>query len=417
MSNLACNRDVTRAIAVLLSQTAVQQDLIHEDLVMAFFEVADWENKNMDDDEVANWKPTKGMSETQQSLLKSVYDVSALREFAAKYAKEDQCPKLVNDCIATLEDLSNLQQEEKAMNTIQIASACIVLANLTRSKGFALFLVQDRKVHLSLGVILRQLQNMTTLFPTLALLDRLSIPPENKFAIAASGIIHELPRFIVEFDVQPRIQREAISVMRKVMIGQAEYVSAIGVCIPANIEGCPHEQEFERAQEQSGLLAAFNLFRRSSDVETRIEIGRLIVEACRSLLHSPKGHIKKAANAFYQTFGRVNEVASPISYLACNGASRDVRGEGWFGLAILSTWEHGRPLVIDCLADEAVQKKMEEDLKEGERAFCQNISLILTKLHSFPSHLVLASTRDFLERAANSAGLPRIWPVVMALAA
>ncbi len=420
MSHPECSCDVTRAIAILLSQEEIQQELIREDLVCPFLEVPSWEGSKSEHNNTAGRKVSRAMTTVQQSLFKTIYDVSALPEFAARYAKVNECPKLISDCVNALGNVSNMRQTNVSVAAIPATSACVILANLTKSTDFALFLVQNRKVHLAIALILRQREDSTTLFPALALLDRLAIPPQNKVAIVDDSVISELLRFLIDFDVQPVVQREAVSVMRKVIVGFPKHVSAIGVGIAANGEPRRNRQILERNAEQSGLLAALNLFRRTEDGDIKIEVGRLVVEVCRTLLHSTRGQPELAEGAVRQALGSADDIAFPVSFLASHGPSQQVCGEGWFGLAALSTWEHGRPLVMACLADEAVQKKMEKALEGGERASCQNISLMLTELRLFPGHLVLKPTRLFLEGAAHREGLPTIWPVmgpVMASAA
>lgn len=412
MSHPECNYDVTRAIAILLSQEEMQQELIREDLVSTFLEVPSWESTASEHNNGAGDKVPRAMTMVRQSLFKTIYDVSALAEFAARYAKVSECPRLVSSCIDALCNVSNMRQTKVSVGVIPATSACVVLANLTKSKDFALFLVQHRKVHLAIGLILRQREDSTTVFPALALLDRLAIPPENKVAIVDGGIISELLRFVNDFDVQPMVRREAVSVMRKAIIGFPKHVSAIGVGIAANGGTRTNGQLLERTPEQSGLLAALNLFRRTGDGDIKTEVGRLVVEVCRTLRHSTRGQSELAEGAVRQALGGADDIASPISYLTIHGPSQQVRGEGWFGLAALSTWEYGRPFVMDCLADEALQKEMEKALEGSERASCQNISLMLTELRLFPSHLVPKPTRLFLESAASRVGLPAMWPVM-----
>jgi hypothetical protein len=412
LSTLECNCDVTRTVAMLLSQAEIQRELIRQDLVRSFLEVPNWENVYVGDDGTVRPDTPTAIFAIRRSLFKTIYDVSSSPEFIARYGQGPECPRLLSECVDALGDVSNLRCSKQAVNTIPIISACVVLANLTKSVEFALFLVQRKNVHLSLGLILRQREDSASLYPAIALLDRLAIPPENKGAIFAAGVIYELPRLLIDFDVQPRIQCEAVATIRKVIVGHPEHVSGIGICIPVVAEACMQHKSTERTQEQSGLLAALNLFRRTSDVELKIEIGRLVVEVCRTLFRSTGGHPERAENPVRQAFGNASDIANPITYLACNGTSKEVRGEGWFGLAAMSAWDYGRPFVMDCLAETIFQARVEEALKEGERGFSQNICLMLTKLQAFPSRLVLPATRDALERAANFAGIPPIWPLL-----
>lgn len=407
-SNPECNCDVASALAVLLSHVEAQQELISEDLVEAFLELPSWKSTEEAGDQPVEPGIEASLFTLRQALFKIVYDISALSSFEAKYGSGTDFPKLITKCIDALGNVSNLRQS-KVFHTIPAASACIVLANLTSSTEYALFLVQRKKVHLSLGLILRQWDDSTTIFPAISLLDRLAIPPENKIAIFDAGIFYELPRFLIKFDVFPRVQREAVSTMRKIIAGQMTHVSGIGVSLVGH---SGEEPDSERTQEQSGLLAALNLFGRTSDVETKTEIGRLIIEVCRTLFQSTKGYPEKAETAMRQAFGSASDIADCVAYMACNWASRELQGEAWFGLAILSTWEYGRPFVMECLGKKELQDKLEEALRGGERAFVDNISLMLTKLRRFPSYLALASTRDFLENAATIAGIPVIWPLL-----
>jgi hypothetical protein len=411
MSCPECNCDVTSALAIVLSRSDVQQELIDQDLVEAFLEVPSWKSTNEADDQPIDPDIQASLFRLRQSLFKTVYDVSALPDFMAKYGKGTDCPDLITKCIDALGNVSNLR-ESKAFNTIPAASACIVLANLTKSTEYALFLVQRQNVHLSLGLILRQREDSTTLFPAIALLDRLAIPPDNKTAIFDAGVFYELPRFLIGFDILPRMQREAVSAVRKIMAGHPKHVSGIGACISINAKAEGGGQSTERTQEQSGLLAALNLFRRTSDVETKLEVARLLIEVCRTFLHSTRGRPEQAEDAVRLAFGSASDIADCIAYVATDGTSREVQGEGWFGLAILSTWGYGRPLVVECLGQKEVQMKLMEALKGGERAFVENISLMLTKLKLSPNYLVLSPTRDFLEDTASLVGLPPIWPLL-----
>lgn len=410
-----CKCDIIRSITILLSQGEARRELTDGALIRALLQVPNWHTNDMEHDEAANSEVAREMLTVQQYLFKTIYDISSSSEFIARNTKRTQCPKLVSECIDALGDLSNLRPSNKTFHVIPAASACIVVANLTTSIEFALFLVQRRQVHLPIGLILHLRDDPTTLFPAIALLERLAIPPENKTAIFSAGIMWEVPRLLTEFDTQPSIQCEAVSLMRKVIIGHPKHVSGIGVCVPRNAGEPEQDQSHQRGQQQSGLLAALNLFRRTSDVQTRFEIGRLVVEVCRTLLHAASGHHGQAEDRVHQAFGNATRITDPIIYLACNGTTQEVEGEGWFGLAVLSMWERGRPFVIDCLAEEGIQRKMEEILRRGDQACRENISLMLMKLHLFPRHLVLASTRKFVELAASNAGLPPIWPEMAAL--
>lgn len=407
-----CNYDIRRTIALIMSNDDVKRKLINEDLVRAFLDVPNWENARMDDNELESHTSSREMSSLQQALFKTTYGLCGLPEFRERYAEDSKCSPLATECIDALAVISHPRPTTDALNTIPAASACVVLAGLTTTAEYALFLVQQKNVHLSLRPILRQHEDSATLFPALALLDRLAIAPENKTTIFRAGIIYDLPRFLIGFNVQPGIQREAVSVMRRIVLGHLEHVSGIGVCVPTGVAEDADGQYLGRSEEESGLLAALNLFRRTSDAEVKMEIGRLVVEVCRTLFQSTDGHPEEAGNAVRLAFDETNDMASPIAYIACNGKSPEVQGEGWFGLAILSTWQHGRPFILKCLANEEVQKQLEAVLQEREQASCQNISLMLTKLQLFPPDLVSASTRKFLDHAATVAGLPSVWPVL-----
>lgn len=412
LSHPECTCDVTSAIAVLLSRVEIQRELIHEDLVKAFLEVSSWKNVTTDGEESTSRGVPRAIFTVEQSLVKTTYEVTGSSEFISKYGRGAECPTLVSDCIDALGDLSNLRPTTKSLNLIPAALASVLLANLTTSVDFALFLVQQKEIHLPLGLILRQRKDYRTLFPALSLLHRVAIPPENKAVIFGAGVIHELPRFLIDFDVHPKIQSEAVDFMRRIITGLPQHVSGIGVSISPNEQESGKRQHPERTQEQSGLLAALNLFRRTSDLETKVEVGRLVVEVCRTLLHASKPHPERAESAVRQAFGTYSHIADPVTCLICNGPSQEIRGEGWFGLAVLSNWEYGRQFVMDSLAGEELQKKLDETLKAGDRALCQNITLMLTHLKRFPCLLVVPSTRQFLEDVASSVGIPCIWPVL-----
>ena len=411
MSSPECSCNVASAVTTVLCHVEAQQELISQDLVEIFLELPSWKSTNEARDQAVDPSIETALFKLRQSSFKIVYDISALPSFEARYGSGTEYPKLIAKCIDALGNVSNLRQS-KVFNMIPAASACIVLANLTCSTEYALFLVQRKNVHLSLGLILRQREDSATLFPAIALLDRLAIPPDNKIAMFGAGIIYELPWFLINFDVLPRIQREAVSAMRKIIAGHLEHVSGIGVCTVRDLAEEAEGPNAKRTQEQSGILAALNLFGRTDDVETKIEIGRLIIEVCRTIFQSTKGRPEQAENAVRLAFGSASDIADCVAYVACNGTSRETQGEGWFGLAILSTWEHGRPFVMECLGQEELQNQLEKALRGGERAFVDNISLMLTKLRHFPSYLALTSAREFLENAATIAGIPVIWPVL-----
>lgn len=409
MSNSECLSEVLKSIAFLMSHVEIQRALINHDLVSSFLETSKWEPKTEGVDESGDSSMSKAVSVARQSLLKATYDLSALPEFSSRYGKAEEVPRLVEECIDAILPPSKLENTKKAVKSISAASACVILANLTQSTEYASFLTQRKHIHQSLALLLRQWEDSATIFPALALLDRLAIPQENKTAMFSAGFLYDLPRFLIGFDVQPGIQREAVSVMRKIVAGHPERVRAISVCKSGEPEDGQPGRTKEKKDSESGLLASWNLFKRTNDDQIKMEIGRLIVEVCRILFHSIGEHPEQAKDGTRSVFGRAIDIACPLAYLICNAASRDIQGEGWFGLAMLSTWEFGRPFVVQSLGNEDVQRNLEIALREGDRAFQQNISLMLTKLHLVQTNLVSAQTRDFLERAAKAAGIPPIW--------
>jgi hypothetical protein len=411
LSYPACFCEVLRSIALLASHSEVQREIIAEDLVSAYLEVSNWERGAAVMEEPANPSVKKAISRIRESLLNATYEMSALPEFWAKYGNEKEFPKLVEDCADALANVSDPGNTEATDTTIPAASACIILANLTKSPEHASFLGQQKKAHLPLSQLLRQRNDSGTLFPALALLDRLAILNENKIAMFGAGLVDDLPRFLTGFKLEPRIQREAVSLMRKLIQGHPEHIAGIGACRSGRAELVEEEETEEKEPKASGLNLSWELFQRADDPQVKAEIGRLFIEVCRTLFQSTGGHPEQVEDAIQLAFGSRIEIASPMAYLVSLDPSPEVVGEGWFGLTILSTWEHGRPSVIQALGAKEIQTKLNDALLEGDSAFRQNVSLMLTKLHLFPRHGVSESTRAFLEQAAGTAGLPPIWPV------
>jgi hypothetical protein len=405
LTNAECLRDLTRSIAILIGNFDVQQEVIKQDLVKPFLEVLNWNSPDVEAHFAAADYLSKTLANVRQSLLKTMYDLSAEPEFGARYGEGPSCPQLVSECIAALEDLSSLTQrtETSIQKAIPAASACVILANLTKSVNYAQFLVR-RKVHLSLALILRQRSDFETLFPAAALLDRLTIPPENKIAMFEAGVLYEIPRLLIGCDLQPRTQQGAISALRNIIRAQPEHASSIGVCTPATQEARP--------PEESSLLAALNLFRRTTDEENKLEIGRLFVEMCRTFFQSTMRRPQGTEDPIRLAFGNVTDIIDPITHLACNDTAPALRGEGWLGMALLSTWEYGRSRIVESLAKEDLQKKLEEILRDGDQACLQNISLMLTKFREFPNPKIPETTREVLKKACDLAGIPTDMPIV-----
>ena len=365
LESFECQSSIVQASVNILSQAEAKEALISRNLVLKFANLGTtiWATGHSRLDDIDDGNASANWPQTQQAVLQTLYDISAMSDFTTKYTTDTRVKDV---CIKNIQGENALQRREH----LSQAAACGILANLTRSSDFAENLVRQYNIHNDLKRILRDSKQPDVLYATANLVGRLALPAANKNILTEYGMIGTMNRlFAMETD--PAIQREAVSVCRRLISGSSKTLDLIRPCCTEN--------------EVASILA---LFKRTNDAATKFEIGRFAIELCRALWASKNGRPEAAETTFLSVIPPQSELfAESIAFVACKSDSDASRGEGWFGLAMLSVWETGREMIFKCLTNRSLSDEFGHVARRGGGPSYQNLRLILAKLSLSPVSL------------------------------
>ena len=399
MSVPSCSHDILRSVVVLTSRSEVQQALIDEDLIEAFFKVPTWISTVAGKDDAAIIPPIA--DKVRQSILQNIYQLSASNGFVAKYGSGAMLSSLTPLSLDAIETAASLPSGVADVDKISPIPACIILANSIRQKEDALFLVHNKGIHLPLTMLLLEQADQSIIFPAMALLCRLAITPANKPALFATGIIQSMARFFNHFDLHPAVQREALSALQSIVEGSLDRMFAIGARPVQEDLGGDQGTSFPFSENSSSMLAALRLFQRTSDLEVKTQVGRLVVEICRTLFQSRNDHPTKVDNACGKLFDEKPFLVECLVFLVCEAPTKGSQMQGWFALAVLSTWNWGQSVVLQSLENDAMRNRIESALDEDDHAVKQNIGRMLTAVDHLQGQNINEYIRSFVQQCIS----------------
>ncbi|KAI2617854.1 ARM repeat-containing protein [Hypoxylon sp. NC1633] len=251
-------------------------------------------------------------------------------------------------------------------------AACLVLGNIARSDELSTLLVQEKSVHEPLVAILSSHESPTTdaqlLHSVLSFLKNLSIPAGNKPVLGDAGILNPdiLPR-ICDFDVQPQVQFDAVSLTRLLLVNCPNNVRR--VCVPS------------AGQDTTPLQQLIDLHYKADQEPIKMETARAVGNVCR-VLHTespvgssllpltsasapasaPSSAPEETQTPLLQDFyDKHPKLADTLLYLGLQAKFPTLRSELWFvlalmarsadGAAIVAQWMRQHPQVVDVLAE------------------------------------------------------------------
>lgn len=307
----------------------------------------------------------------EKALLKEFYILSGLPEFIPAYTLNAGTPgsEFIHVCIERPRN-PELWMYSPTPSDPSVAIAYTVLANITTSEETAISLVHTYRVHEPLQAILRDLDDVDTIYPALGLLSRLSLPSANKQEIFDCGMLSAMRRFLSRptgqstTDWRPALRIEAFTTLRRLISGQVEIMASL-------------QQDTDLGPYMRDIL---DLFSNCQDSSTKIEIGRLCVEQLRTI--SSRDQANPASRLSNQMING-NNLAEPIAYLACEGPSPGAKAEGWFGLGLMTFGDKTRAQVLEVMkTDKMVDEvgKIADAVPSSERASGDNLKLVLSKM-------------------------------------
>jgi hypothetical protein len=308
----------------------------------------------------------------QKDVLKTLYSICALPEFASAYSLNTE---LVKVCLKSVRELRlvNVKDNEELPS---LSCALVILTSLTQSEQIARSLVEEHGIHECLPELLHVINDQDILYPAINLIGRLALPVPNKATLVEHGLLGEMQHFFAN-DTTPTVQREAVIAIRRLATGSPHTLAVI--------TATNRPRAADLAAQDSELAAALALFRRTDDASLKLEIGRLAIEVCRLLWASADGMPEEAEADFNSTVGPCGQTfVEAIAFVILHGDHPGVCGEGWFGFAMVSIWTVGRELINNCLSREDMLAEVTKVVASGSGPCYQNLQLVLAKMNAVP---------------------------------
>ena len=353
----------------------IVSDMIFDFLNFPFGPLENTDPPTSDDVEEPEMK-NESISESQEAALKTLYAICALPEFAVAYPLESD---LVRWCMRHVMGRGKPTDHVlEIQSQLLVAAACIILANLMISEESAKKLVSNYGAHSGLIELIGTCQTQEILVPALQVMDRLTLTRSIRPTLIADGLLDVLSRFF-KSGTQQQVQFSAVIIARRLI------TSAPQVLDHSWVRACGNTDGASETDSDSGLSKLLNVFQESRDGSTKREVGRFMIEVCRTLWSSVPGRPEAAEEAFMLTIGEHGHAfAAAITFVALHGGGEGAQGEGWFGLAMMTVWAHGRTLVAEALEDDAFSNEMQKvsDSKGGPAY--QNLRLLLVQMRLEP---------------------------------
>ncbi|MCJ1401476.1 hypothetical protein MMC11_004690 [Xylographa trunciseda] len=264
--------------------------------------------------------------EEQLSLMRSniiqvLSDVSAIPEFAAKYAPMDS--PLVETLLGWLAG-SHIQ--------LQLCS-CIMLGNLARSDSTCLAMISRFKVHESLLNILKFSSDTQVLHSVLGFLRNLGLLQVNKRVLGEAGTIDIVSRFL-STDAVTQLSHAAVSLIRQIINGSVYNITSLLSSLSLDEESPAHSKTY--------LSLLLSLFDKSDDIAVKVEVSRVATAVLRCL-HSSQALSDPGLqnHLLHRLFSLHPNLCQPLSMMVTQSRWPIIRSEGWFAMALASRTTEG----------------------------------------------------------------------------
>jgi len=391
-----CSPSISQAVLNLLTQGECRKALLDVDcgiwLLIHLFYLTE-----QDDPE-----DRAGAHHNRAGLLRMVYEISALPEYAVKHGPESA---LIRSCVEKL----RLYQERPRRSAGNggptnshhpFAPICVLLSNMVTSRDRAESLLKSTDITDSLFSLLQCEDDTDVLLPALNLATKLALNPEGQKRLHDVGLLKFLPLLLVRTNLTLDIQRETLALIRLIVKSQPDYLDDLKA-----------ESLLDAGRSEKGGLwaVAMPLFRRTIDAGTKLELGRLVIEISRTLLGfvqkepTTPEHVDEECGALFGS--EIRDVADPVIFVIKEGQSEGVVSEGWFGLATMSMWPSGRRFVLEALDKNGMREILINVVASKRGPSYENLKWLVVKLQSVPSNDIPPNLKDVLENAASEMGV------------
>lgn len=268
------------------------------------------------------------LSSVRDSLIRALSDVSAIPEFSAKYPVDSSLVK------------SLLPWLSASRAQFQICSS-IILGNLARSDTVCSSMVHELRVHEILAANLRESSELQVLHATLGFLRNLTLPLGNKFLIGEAQVIEAVSRFW-SMDFNPQLQHSAVSLVRQLLNSSLANVQRLLESLSSDPDSPAHEKTY--------LSILLSLFDKTDQVQTKIEIARIMAAIWRCLNISDSSRQPSFLdNLLDRLYSMHPNIARPLAMMVTQTRWPVIGSEGWFALALMARSHEGSVAVNSIL--------------------------------------------------------------------
>ncbi|ETI21151.1 hypothetical protein G647_07495 [Cladophialophora carrionii CBS 160.54] len=289
--NIECRVSICQAVLNLLSQQDTHTTVINSDNAIRKLIYLPYPPTHVqgtlkpeeDDEEEEN-----ALSPYQKEILKLTYTISATEAYAETF---DIGSRLIQSCILDLDRfLDDQSTPTSPPASVPLASICVLLANCINTTDRAKKLLRDGPdIALVLQSLFIKISDPEILLPAVDLAARLALCPEGQDAfckgqisifLAIAQILHNGASEVDTIGLE--VQRNAVALARLLVKGQSEDVlSKFSI-------GSRHAHHAGDLFTATSLTSeVYSLWDRTTDAQTKIEIGRLFIEILRTI-HGPK---------------------------------------------------------------------------------------------------------------------------------
>ena len=358
LASVECCLTVCTAILQLLSTNATRQEAAKSVSMNWLVDFSGCVGKHLEAVASSDWssdEPGGEELETCRSqLLRLAYDVTATDVWVQYHPMS--------------ETEATFREDFQAGDVVRLRYSLAMLVNSVRTGSDATHIWDHNS-----QIVLRCLQESNDpdiLFPAVGLLGKMFAATENPNFLHDSNLLPSVRR-ILEISTTVRIKHDIVFMLR-LAIKRPPHTAGHALASSETPLVNQHSSELPQT-----LHSALALFQNTPDGSTKLEVGRLIIEVCRGLF-SEKMYAGSVFNEIVLKDQRQTAVDT-VAFVARHG-HEDAKSEGWFGLAMLSTWAETKSLVIDTLEKEDMIQCLEKVMAARKGPSFENARLMLVKL-------------------------------------
>jgi hypothetical protein len=407
-----CRVSICQAALNLLSQpethaTVVRSERLLQNLISLPYATQDGD----DPDEEAEAEAT--LAPYRKEVLRLVYTISATEEYAQTFQPGTNS---ISACVQILEQ----SVDQSSSTPLPRASICVLVANSITTTDRARTLLETTPITQIMVKLLSSVSDSEILLPALDLATRLALCAEGQDALCSASdqnnIFATIAKIIKdrtnsEVDATGlEIQRNAITLTRLLVKGRRATLQMLNLATLS---------EKDASTPVYVIHELYNLWHRTSDPQSKTELGRLMIEILRTLFSSPPSttaestlSVRDAESTFLDIFGTFDQSALPdhpsratvvpdaIALILTQSTThpppqqpsppqtqtqtqapaptRAAEAEAWFGLALLSTISSSHASIRTALGRDslALLTRVSEIVRENTRIAAQDTAAV-----------------------------------------